>query len=200
MTARDRFNDRRRVIAYEAARILYGQWAEGFDRARRKAAERVGVPDQRCWPSNEEIQSALLVQRRLFDGDEQAQTLQRLRTQALTAMRHFADFQPRLVGSLLHGVADPVQGVRLHLFADNPEDVILALLGQGIPWQERETRLRFGGGERAVLPVLGFQAGETPFDLVVLPRQALRSPPFDPITDRPERGAGIAEVERMLET
>jgi len=199
MSVRDRFNDRRRMLAYEAARILCGQGAEGFDRARRKAAERIGVLDKRCWPSNDEIQEALLLQRRLFDGEEEVRTLQRLRVNALSAMRNFGDFRPRLVGSVLHGIGDPVQGVCLHLFADNPEDVILSLLGQGIPWKEREASLRFGGDRRESLPVFEFQAGETPFDLVVLPLQALRSPPFDPVTERPERGAGISDVERMVE-
>lgn len=198
MSVRDRFNDRRRMLAYEAARILCGQGADGFDRARRKAAERIGALDKRCWPSNDEIQEALLLQRRLFDGEAQMRTLRRLRVHALAAMRNFGDFQPRLVGSVLHGTGDAVQGVRLHLFADNPEDVVLVLLEQGIPWRERETCLRFGGDQRHVLPVFEFQAGETPFDLVVLPPQAIRSPPFDPVTDRPERGAGIADVERMV--
>ena len=199
MSAHNRFSGHRRMLAYESARILSSQGAEGFDRARRKAAERLGVLDKRCWPSNEEIQEALLTQRRLFDGGAQVQTLRRLRTQALAAMRNFGTFQPRLVGSVLHGTGDAIQGVRLHLFADSPEDVVLALLGQGIPWHERETCLRFGGDQRHSLPVFEFQAGETPFDLVVLPIQALRSPPFDPVTDRPERGAGIADVERMVE-
>ena len=199
MSTRNRFSDRRRMLAYEAARILSGQGAEGFDRARRKAAERIGVFDKRSWPSNEEIQEALLSQRRLFDGGAQLQTSRRLREQALAAMRNFGAFQPRLVGSVLHGIGDAIQGVRLHLFADNPEDVVLALLGQNIPWRERETWLRFGGDQRHSVPMFEFQAGETPFGLVVLPMQALRSPPFDPVTDRPERGAGIADVERMVE-
>ena len=193
----DRLNDRRQMLAYEAARILSSQGVEGFDRARRKAAERLGAPDKRCWPSNEEIQEALLTQRRLFDSDAQARVMRSLREQALQAMRHFSAFQPRLVGSVLHGIGDAVQGVRLHLFADNPEDVILLLLEQAIPWRERETWLRFGGGQRHSLPVFEFRAGETPFDLVVLPMQALKNPPLDPVTERPERGAGIAEVERI---
>jgi hypothetical protein len=41
-------------------------------------------------------------------------------------------------------------------------------------------------------------AGDVPFELTVLPVQALRNPPLDPVTERPERGADIAEVERLL--
>ena len=43
-----------------------------------------------------------------------------------------------------------------------------------------------------------FVAGETPIELIVLPRQALRNPPLDPVTERPERGADIAELERLI--
>jgi len=33
---------------------------------------------------------------------------------------------------------------------------------------------------------------------VVLPLGALRNPPLDPVSERPERGAGISEVVRLL--
>jgi hypothetical protein len=34
--------------------------------------------------------------------------------------------------------------------------------------------------------------------LVVLPRHALRNPPVDPVTERPQRGANRREVARLL--
>ncbi len=46
-----------------------------------------------------------------------------------------ADFTPRLVGPVLSGSADHTQGVRLHLFTDNPEDVVFALLDRSILWR-----------------------------------------------------------------
>jgi len=134
MTGRKRSNTQRRRLAYEAARIMADQGIRGFDRARRKAAERVGIEDRRLWPGNREIQEALLQQQHLFQGAEQESALTSLRRQALAAMNAFADFAPRLVGPVLSGSADPVQGVRLHLFTDNPEEVVFALLDRGIPW------------------------------------------------------------------
>lgn len=169
-----------------------------FDRARRKAAERAGIGNRRFWPSNEEIQEALLQQRRLFQGERQAEELQHLRRQALAAMRSFADFDPRLVGPVLAGSADGTQGVSLHLFTDSPEEVVLSLLQQRIPWQERESLLRYGGGVRRAHPVFAFFAGDTPFELVVLPLGARRNPPLDPVSERPEKGAAMPEVERLL--
>jgi len=185
-------------LAYEAARIMAEQGIRGFDRARRKAAERVGIDDKRLWPDNREIQAALLQQQHLFQGAEQESTLTSLRRQALAAMNAFADFAPRLVGPVLSGSADPTQGVRLHLFTDNPEDVVFALFDRGIPWQEREKVFRYGDGLRRTHPVFAFFAGDTAFELVVLPVRVRHNPPLDAVDGRPEWGAGAAEVAHLL--
>jgi hypothetical protein len=186
-------------LAYEAARIMTDQGVQEFDRARRKAAERAGIDNKRYWPNNEEIQEALLQRRRLFQGDRRERELRKLREQALNAMHAFAAFTPRLVGPVLAGSADATQGVCLHLFTDNPEELVLQLLEQGIPWQEREGVLRYGGGARRAHPVFSFYAGETPFELVVLPVLSQRNPPLNPVSERPDAGAGAAEVERLLD-
>lgn len=198
MGERNRRSAQRRHLAYEAARIVAEHGHGELSRARRKAAERAGIGDRRCWPDNEEIEEALRAHRRLFQSERQAMALRRLREQALPAMRSFAAFAPRLVGPVLSGTGDGSQGLRLHLFADNPEDVVLALLDRGIPWQEREGVLRYGGGLRRTHPLFSFVAGETPFELVVLPCVARRHPPLDPIGERAERGADVADVERLL--
>ncbi len=198
MSGRDRLNAAHWRIAYEAARIMVEQGVSDFDRARRKAAARTGIPDRRSWPTNEAIQEALLTQRRLFLGAEQASALQRLRGDALQAMHRFSAFSPRLIGPLRHGSGQIDAGVQLCLYAERPEDVVFALIEAHIPWHERERNFRYCNGERRTHPAFRFVAGETPIELVVLPRQALRNPPLDPVTERPERGANIAELERLL--
>ena len=170
-----------------------------FDRARRKAAERTGVGDRRFWPNNGEIQEALLQQRRLFQGEKQERELRSLREQALSAMRAFTRFVPRLVGPVLAGSTYKTRGVRLHLFSDNPEDVVLALMDRSIPWRQSEEVFRYGGGMCRSHPVLAFFAGETPLELVVLPMGALHNPPLNPVSERPERGAGASEVAQLLD-
>jgi hypothetical protein len=186
------------MLAYEAARIMVDQGVREFERARRKAAQRAGIGNRRLWPNNSEIQEALLQQRRLFEGEKHDLELKSLREQALAAMRALAAFLPRLVGPVLAGSADISGGVCLHLFTDNPEDVLLALLDQGIPWQEGQEVLRYGDGIRRTHPVFTFFAGEIPFELVVLPLGAQSNPPLDPVTARPQRGAGPTEVARLL--
>ena len=199
MTDRSRCSPQRHRLAYEAARILADQGDQAFDRARRKAAERTGIVNRREWPTNEEIQDALLEQRRLFQAERIAADLLRLRQQAAAAMRTFARFLPRLVGPVLSGTGDLRQGVRMHLFADSPEELAFALFDQGIPWQEREEALRYSGGVRRVQPIFAFVAGDIPFTLVVLPLQAMRNPPLNPVTERPERGADLEAVRKMLD-
>jgi len=198
MSGRDRVNDAHWRIAYEAARIMVEQGVSDFDRARRKAAARTGILDRRRWPTNEAIQEALLTQRRLFPGPDQAHEIERLRGCALQAMHRFRAFNPRLIGPLRHGSGDADAGVQLCLYAERPEDVVFALIDAHIPWHERERSFRYGDGERRTHPAFRFLAGETPIELIVLPRQALRNPPLDPVTERPERGADIAELERLV--
>lgn len=198
MAVRDRAGALRQRMAYEAARILAEQGGNDFERARRKAAERTGIRDRRSWPSNEAIQEAVLIQRRLFHGKDQARDLMRMRASAIKAMRAFEAFSPHLIGPGLTGSGRPEEGITLYLFAQQPEDVVFRLIERQIPWQERERTVRYSGGERRIHPAFGFVAGDIPFELIVLPRGALRNPPLDPVSERPERGGDLAEVERLL--
>jgi hypothetical protein len=200
VTAGNRLSHRRSRLAYEAARILSDQGDQTFDRARRKAAERTGNSDRRDWPTNEEIQDALIEQRRLFASDRVNCDLRRLREQAMLAMDAFSKFRPRLVGGALIGSGNLHQGVRMHLFAERPEEVVFALLEQGIPWQEREVILRYGGSTRRTHPMFAFVAGDIPFALVVLPLEALRNPPLDLVTERPDRGVDGETLRQMLQS
>jgi len=199
MCASRRADIQRQRLAYEAARIMAEQGSQEFDRARRKAAVRAGVADRRSWPNNEEIQEALIQQRRLFEQHSWRSDLRRLRSHALGAMRMFSAFAPRLVGPALAGSGDTTAGIRLHLFADRPEEVIVMLTEQGIPWRDRERVLAYAGGTRRAHPAFHFVAGQIPVELVVLPIQARRNPPLDAVSERPEKGADLIEVERLLQ-
>ena len=198
MSTRERIAAQRDRLAYEAARIILEQGLTDFDRARRKAAERVGTPDRRHWPTNEAVQAAVLTQRRLFLGRADTEERRRLRAAALQAMECFAPFSPRLVGGALTGALSPQTRIELLLFADRAEDVIFALIEQQIPWREAERILRHRRGQRCPYPAFHFLAGDLPIELIVLPPRALRDLPLDPITDRPFRGADRVEVEHML--
>jgi hypothetical protein len=195
---RHRCQDERRRLAYETARILAEHGPSAFDRARRKAAARLGISDKRCWPDNAEINDALIEQQRLFEPDERERELAELRRHALRAMGELAAFRPRLIGPALRGTAMREHGIELRLFADSPEEVQLELMQRRIPWRQREAMLRYASGSVQAHPVFEFFAGDIPVQLQVLPWQARREPPLDPVSERPERGIDAAELQALL--
>ncbi|GAB2564662.1 hypothetical protein GCM10027066_04920 [Dyella jejuensis] len=169
-----------------------------FHHAKRKAAERLGVLDEQALPRNHEIEQALREHQRLFQGDSQPQLLRERREAAVEAMRFLQGFEPRLVGSVLDGTADSHSAVCLHVFSDDPEAIGLYLREHGVPFEMQTRRLRISREEQAEYPVLLFAADRLPFDLTVLPHNALRQAPLDRIDDKPMRRASLASVEIML--
>ncbi|MDD3517126.1 MAG: hypothetical protein PHQ14_02165 [Chromatiales bacterium] len=189
----------RRLIADEAARIILDEGLADYRMAKHKAAERLNAAQTRNLPNNAEIEQAVLDRRRLF-GDRAAQDrLLALRHAALSAMRLFVAFEPRLVGPVLSGAVSGLrQQVDLHLFADTVEEVMLLLDERGIPWEAGERRLRTGAQSHAFLPVLGFQAGDVTLEAVVFPTNGIRQAPLSPVDGRPMQRADLKEVERLL--
>jgi hypothetical protein len=185
-------------LAYESARLMREQGLVEIDRARRKAAERLGISNRRCWPDNAEIQTALESEYRLFEPEAQQRVTTQLREQALAAMKTFADFDPRLVGQSVSGTASIEQGVRVHLFADDIRQIVFRLIDNGIPWQEGDTQQRYADGTRQAHPSFAFVAGEVPIELVVLPARARHNPPLSAISERPERGLDTRALEALL--
>jgi hypothetical protein len=199
MSARNANPHLRQHIAYEAARLMMEGSAADHGPALRKAAHRLGAHNNRLWPSNAEVEEALQRELRLF-REEQPEQLRLLRERALQAMRAFARFHPHLVGPVLDGTADRAARISLQLFADAPEEVVLTLLEQGIPWKDRERVLRYADGGRITHPIFSFVAGEIPIELIVLPPGDRQAPPLSPLTDKPERGANIVAVQDLLIT
>jgi hypothetical protein len=169
-----------------------------FHHAKLKAAERLGILDTQALPRNLEIEDALREHQRLFLADSQPQLLKQRREAAVEAMQFLAAFEPRLVGAVLEGTADTHSAVCLHVFSDDPDAVGLYLREHGVPIETQTRRLRNNRDDQPEYPVLLFAADELPFDLTVLPRDALRQAPLDRADDRPMRRASLAQVEILL--
>ena len=197
--AHDRLQRNRLLIAQEAARLMSEHGIRDFHHAKLKAAERLGILEAQALPRNLEIERALREHQRLFQADSQPQLLLRRRTAAVEAMKFLAQFEPRLVGAVLEGTADAHSAVCLHVFSDDTDAVELYLSEHGVPVETQIRRLRYGRDEQPEYPVLLFAADELPFDLTVLPRNALRQPPVDRTDDRPMRRASLAQVEMLLD-
>lgn len=196
--AQDRVQRNRLRVAQEAARLMSEHGIRDFHRAKRKAAERLGVSDEQALPRNHEIEEALREHQRLFQADSQPRLLRERREAAVEAMRFLARFEPRLVGAVLDGTADAHSAVCLHVFSDDPEAVGIYLREHGVPFEAQTRRLRLNRDEQAEYQVLLFAADNLPFDITVLPLNVLRQAPLDRVDEKPMRRASLASVEIML--
>jgi len=196
--AHDRLQRNRLRVAQEAARLMSEHGIRNFHHAKLKAAERLGILDNQALPRNLEIEQALREHQRLFLGDSQPQLLRQRREAAIEAMTFLAPFEPRLVGAVLDGTADAHSAVCLHVYNDDAEAVVRYLRERGVPIEMQVRRLRYNRTEQPEYPVLLFAADTVPFDLTVLPRNALRQAPLDRTDDRPMRRAALAQVEMLL--
>lgn len=190
---------RRLLIAQSAARLMAEEGMHDFALAKRKAAAQYGVVSGKNLPGNDEIQAALEEYQRLFQSHVQPQIVQQLRHTALQAMRLLADFRPCLVGPILNGSADEYTPVYLHLFADTPEEVLLFLLEQQIPFEQGERRVQYAGGKRENLAKFSFLAGETGIQLTVFPPHGRRQAPLSPVDGRPQQRAERKQLEALIE-
>ena len=195
----DRQQLNRLRVAQEAARLMSEHGIRDFHHAKLKAAERLSIHDAQALPRNQEIEQAQRERQRLFDADSHPQQLKARREAAVEAMRFLGRFDPRLVGPVLEGTADAHSAVCLHVFSDDPDAVALFLREHGVPAELQTRRLRLSREEQADYPVLLFAADALPFDLTVMPRDALRQAPLDRIDEKPMRRASLAMVEELLD-
>ncbi len=169
-----------------------------FHVAKRKAALRLNVPDNKHLPTNEEVEAALRDYLQLFHPQRLAATLRRLRTLALEAMHFFAAFEPRLVGPVLSGTVTPESAIQLHVCSDTPEAIGFLLHENGIPFQESDRRMRYGGDRYQSCPVYRFSVDADPIEVCVFRPQDAREAPLSPVNGRPMSRAGIKDLEALL--
>lgn len=190
----------RQRLAQEAAQILAETGSRDFFAAKRKAAEHLDAADTRNMPSNSEIEEALMTYQRLFRAEQQPNELRRLREVARHAMIFFADFKPRLVGSVLRGSADANSTITLHVSAGTTEEIDVFLMEHNIPYKTSERRLRFGVELYHTLPAYRFLAENTPLEVIVFPLDGPHHAPLSPVDGKPMRRAGLNDVEKLLES
>lgn len=190
--------NRRRMVAVEAARIMATEGTRDYRIAKQKAAARLNVHDDGSLPANREVEDALREHQRLFSGSRQTDALRERRESALDAMRFFASFEPRLVGTVLDGTADENSAIQLHLHHDHVEAVEWFLSERGIPLDRTVRRLRISRHETLEFPVYRFEAGDYSVDLTVLTVQQLRQAPLSRIDEKPMRRANLKQLQALL--
>lgn len=196
--AGSRAQEQRRLISLEAARLITESGLRDYRHAKIRAAERLGIFDERALPTNAEIEEALREHQRLFHDESQVTALRRLRVAAREAMLFLAAYEPRLVGAVLEGSADEHSAVCLHLHSEHPDVIADYLRERGVPWEERSRRLRLDRETAGEFPVLTFRAGDALVDLTLLTYDLLRQAPLDRITGKPMQRATLSVLERLL--
>ncbi len=197
-TPRDGGSATRRRIAVEAARLIAEQGLRDYHDAKLKAARRLGIHDDEALPRNTEIEEALREHQRLFQSGSQPAQLRRLREAAVEAMRFLARFEPRLVGPVAEGTADAHSSVTLHLFRDDPGEVLMFLEDHRIPFEERSRRLRTAHDHTEDHAVLVLSAGDVDVDLTILPPERLAHAPLDRVSGQPMRRMTLAALQALL--
>ncbi len=164
--------------------------------AMQRAAQEHGIRVNTLASSLPELRAAISEHRELF-RPQQLTVLRDRRRTALDAMEAFAAFDPRLTGSLVFGDGS-LDRVRLMLYADTPEQVLLSLSDQRIPWQEGEVSLLLAGRQRVTRPAFRFIAGEATIELVVLSPADRSNPPREPIGGAPSGLLDVDEVATLV--
>ncbi|NKI35307.1 hypothetical protein HFP89_09020 [Wenzhouxiangella sp. XN79A] len=194
-----RSSDRRRQeVAFEAARILATEGQRNYLSAKEKAAHRLGVAVHGGLPSNSEVEAELKRYQALYGGEAHRSAVQQLRTAAIEAMKFFERFRPKLVGPVLEGTADHHSRITLHLFCETPDEVVQFLMRNRLPFEQETRRIRWHDASFRDLDLVVVEADGQVFELALMAGAAWRQPPPDPVDGRPQRRAGVGEVERLI--
>lgn len=178
--------------------MLAEEGAQDYAYAKRKAARQLGATDDRCLPTNAEIEQELKLHHEIFRSEAQPQHLQQLRSEAIAVMQRLERFNPHLAGAVLDGTAGRYPETEIHLFADSLKDVELYLLNASIAYQMEEKSWRFGHARRR-LPVLVLAGEHGAVRLFVFETDDLRSAPRSTSGSSAPTRASLQTVAAMVE-
>lgn len=181
-------------LAAAAARLVADSGLD-YANAKKKALRQVlgdGPVPRGSMPDNDEIDAALREHLELFDADHARRVAERRRT-AAALMKRLQAFHPYLTGAVWKGIVTEHAPIHLQLFHDNPKDVEIELLNEGVDF-EVSTVPHFRSG--AEVEAIGFYLDDAPVLLSLYGhddlRGALRGGPAGA-----ERGNRDALLERL---
>lgn len=200
LQGRDLAAQRRRMLCEEAARIMLEHGLRDFQTAKQKACIRLAVPCNQAWlPSNKEIEQALKLRQKLFQGERTARRSVSMLELALDLMQRLARFRPKLAGALLRGQMTDRTPVEIHLFTDEVESVARALAEQSIPYDCFDKRFRMRAKDYVQVPGFRFFADDMPVELFTFHLNGERQAPLCPVAGRPMARVGPRRVRELLE-
>ena len=186
-------NDRqqRALVAAAAARLIAEDGVRDYALATRKAADSLGVMAGVALPDAAEVEAELRTYQRLFQADEHAERIDRLRRTALAMMTRVERFRPYLAGSVLDGSAGRFAEIDIQLFAESSKEVEIFLLNEKIDFDHSVPRAK-----RAEA-VLSVQDEEALINLIVYPLDMERVS-FKGRDGQPRERANLRELRKLV--
>lgn len=179
-------------IANLAARMMAEDGISDYATAKRKAAQRLGLPENKSHlPEDREVEAELRAYQRIFHEDEQTERIAHLRQKAVEVMDIVQRFNPYLTGSVLDGTAGRYAEIDIQLFTDSAKDVEIFLLNSRIDYQHSTPR-----SDRAEA-VLTLDSDDATVNLIVYPLNDERMT-FKKRNGQPRTRARIEAVRKML--
>jgi predicted nucleotidyltransferase len=116
--------DQRRLIASEAARLLYLRTIKEYKEAKEIAAASLGL---KSLPSNYEVAIELdnLVEK--MEGSIRSDRLLKMRKTALKVMQTLKRYKPKLIGSVWRGTARKGSDIDIVIYYDDSMEVLRGL-------------------------------------------------------------------------
>lgn len=192
----------RRIIAQEAARLMYEDGIREYRDAKRKAAKPFGHEKTLSLgshlPSNAEIHAELVRLIGIYEEKVLPERILKLRLLALKYMELLESFSPYLVGSVLSGAVTERSDIDIHLFADSVEEVENCLQEEGIPFELEVVTIRHGGKVHEY-PHLYAEEGGIIIEFSTYPTEDIRLRTKSSITGRPMERAGIKKLRRIID-
>ena len=186
-------------VAQAAARLVADGEAANFATAKRKAVDALGLENFRNMPENQEVQDALMLYQRLFEGAQWIQRIDAMRREARTAMIATAQFRPRLVGPVLYGSACEHSPVTLHLYTDEVESVTRFLHEAKINYRLTHTVLKTSPSRREEFPCYVTINDGLEFNMVVFGEAYFAHPPLSSLNGRPYKRADIDALSKLID-
>lgn len=186
------------VFIEEAARLICEDGYASYRKARRKAAEQLGMQREVHGVNNIRIEAAVLKRQALFGGAAYRARLSAMRRLALRIMKLLSGFEPRLAGSAVSGAIGAGHRLQIHVVADQPETVEMRLHDRGIAFGQGERRYRFTDGRERPIALLSLDVDGFGADLAVFGLDDARNPPLSQIDNKPMRRLLPVQIQQLL--
>lgn len=186
----------RQEIVCETARIIADEGLLDYQKAKNKAAHRLGY--RGLLPKNKDIESALITHLNIYHASAIKQRRIVLQQLAQDFMQLLSKFSPRLCGDALSGNVTPFSPIQIHINADPPEQINPFLDRHSIPYTVKEKVVNFGSGKVQEIPIYSFQNDETKIEIWALSDVLFKCPPICPIHNKPMPRANLTKFKKML--